>query len=225
MKKIIYLLIIFLPYNCLSQKSCGTVKDFDGNFYKTVQIGSQCWLAENLKVTHYSNGDAVLNIIDSIQWKKLTIGAYCNYNNKSKNTIKYGRLYNWYAVVDRRNICPTGWCIPTENEYQQLINHLGGEEIAGIKMQTTKDWSDDGFSINPNGTNKSGFSGLPGGRRMEDGTFINIDAIGDWWIFNEYNRAREYALMLELTFLYTNATISDESKKSGFSVRCIKCKK
>lgn len=140
------------------------VIDIDGNIYQAVKIGKQLWLAENLKVIHYRNGDPIQHIIDDIQWHNGGFGAYCNYGNDQTNATIYGCLYNWYAVNDKRNICPSGWHIPTEAEWTVLVNYLGGDSIAGGKMKEagTIHWE----SPNTGAINISGFSALPGGGRF-----------------------------------------------------------
>ena len=114
-----------------------TVTDIDGNAYHTVAIGKQVWLVENLKVTRYRNGDQIPNVSDNKQWCNLTTGAYCNYNNDANNVTTYGRLYNWYAVHDIRNIAPKGWHVATDVEWKILTDYLGGETIAGGKLKET----------------------------------------------------------------------------------------
>ena len=108
-----------------------SVTDIDGNVYLTTKIGNQVWMAENLKVTHYQNGDNILEITDNAGWVNSSAGAYCSYEYSKSNSNVYGYLYNWYAINDSRNIAPTGWHIPTFADWTELITHLGGEEIAG----------------------------------------------------------------------------------------------
>ena len=112
-------------------KKTGTVKDIDGNTYKTIQIGSQVWMAENLKVTHYRNGDSIDNIPDFDTWNAATKGAWCYYANADYLDAAYGKLYNWYAVNDSRGLCPTGWHVPSYDEWVTLANYLGGGAVAG----------------------------------------------------------------------------------------------
>ena len=150
----------------------GTVTDIDGNTYQTVKIGDQWWMAENLKVTCYRNGDAIPNITDGTTWASLSTGAYCEYNNDINNVATYGRLYNWYAVTDSRNIAPAGWHVPSDAEWKQLEMYLGmsqseadatgwrGTDEGGkLKEVGTMHWN----SPNTGATNESGFTALPGG--------------------------------------------------------------
>ena len=109
----------------------GTVTDIDGNLYYTVKIGEQWWMLENLRVTHYRNGDAIPNVTDDAEWEGLSTGAYCDYDNDPANVATYGRLYNWYAVGDSRNIAPAGWHVPSDDEWQTLVDYLGGSSVAG----------------------------------------------------------------------------------------------
>ena len=157
--------------------------DIDGNTYQTVKIGNQWWIAENLNVTHYQNGDAIPNVTDSAAWWGLTSGAYCNYNNDAANVAVYGRLYNWYAVHDSRNIAPAGWHVPSDAEWQTLVDYLGGDPVAGGKMKEagTTHW----ISPNTGATNESGFSGLPGGYRHTDGYYYDISYSASFWTFTE----------------------------------------
>ena len=114
----------------------GTVYDVDGNAYQTVQIGEQIWMAENLKTTHYKNGDAIQTGYDGIAWDGLTTGAYAVYNDDESNAAIYGYLYNWYAVDDSREVCPDGWHVPTDDEYKELEIYLGMSELEANSL----DW-------------------------------------------------------------------------------------
>ena len=111
------------PGCCLDCPSM--VTDYDGNSYSVVKIGSQCWMAENLKVTHYRNGDPIPHVTDDGEWGGLSTGAYCEYDNDPANVETYGRIYNWHAVDDSRNIAPEGWHVPTDDEWKQLEAYLG----------------------------------------------------------------------------------------------------
>jgi len=162
------------PVNApLSECLSCTVTDIDGNCYRTVTIGTQVWMAENLKVTHDCNGEAIPNVTDGATWAGLTAGAYCEYNNDVNNVATYGRLNNWYAVADSRNISPAGWHVASDAEWQTLSIFLGGDAIAGGKMKETgtTHW----YSPNTGATNESGFSALPGGYRASgNGPYENM---------------------------------------------------
>lgn len=148
----------------------GTVTDIDGNVYQTIKIGNQWWMAENLKVTHYRNGNAIPNVTSYFSWRDLSSGAYCAYNNDNGNADAYGMIYNWYwyAVDDSRNIAPIGWHVPTDEEWKELEMYLGLSQTEaddtgyrgtdeGDKLKATTGWYNNG-----NGTNESGFTALPG---------------------------------------------------------------
>jgi len=157
-----------------------TVTDYDGNVYHTIVIGTQTWTVENLKVTHYRNGDSIANVTGNSVWKSLTTGAYCWYNNNIDNKTPYGALYNWFTVNDSRNIAPIGWHVPTDAEWTILTTYLGGEIVAGGKMKET----DTTHWCNPNSgaTNESGFTALPSGlRHSYDGTFGSFRIFSGWW--------------------------------------------
>ena len=141
--------------------------DIDGNFYGTVQIGNQLWMSENLKTTHYNNGDEIPTGLTDGDWQNNTSGALAVYDDNELNADIYGRLYNWYAVVDNRGVCPENFHVPTDEEYTQLTNYLGGSDVAGGKMKEAglEHWN----SPNAGATNESGFSGFPGGFRNISG--------------------------------------------------------
>jgi uncharacterized protein (TIGR02145 family) len=195
-----------------------TVTDYDGNVYNTVTIGTQVWMKENLKVTHYNNGDTISNITAQGVWDTLTSGAYCNYNNNSSFVNTYGRLYNWYAVNDTRFLCPTGWHVPTDAEWTTLTNYLGGEDIAGgkLKEKDTTHWE----SPNTGATNDYWFTALPGGYRNSHGTFYGVGHYGYWWSATENNAT--IAWVRDLDYDNSNVTRDNYNKVDGFSVRCIR---
>ncbi len=162
----------------------GIVTDIDGNTYQTIKIGNQWWMAENLKVTHYRNGDAIPNVTDYTEWVYLTSGAYCAYDNDNSHVATYGRLYNWYAVSDSRNVAPSGWHVSTFEEWQTLEDYLGGSSVAGGKLKEagTSHWA----SPNTGATNESGFSALPSGYRSH--VYGHYSAMGfycDFWTSTE----------------------------------------
>jgi uncharacterized protein (TIGR02145 family) len=194
----------------------GNVTDKDGNIYHTVNIGTQVWLVENLKVTRYRNGESIPNITDNAQWSNLTSGAYCNYNNDINNVATYGRLYNWYAVNDSRGLAPAGWHIPIDAEWDILANFLGGSATAGGALKDTILWK----SPNTGATNSSGFSAFPGGYRSLNG---NFDYLGDYaffWSSTEYNTSNAW----RRTMNYNDSRVVryNYDKRSGFSVRCVR---
>ncbi len=196
----------------------GTVTDIDGNTYKTVKIGDQWWMAENLKVTHYRNGDAIPKVTNNNVWSGLSTGAYCEYDNNSENVVTYGRLYNWYAVNDSRNIAPTGWHVPTDAEWQTLVDFLGGEKVAGGKLKEAgkTHW----YSPNAGANNGSGFAALPGGHRNYNyGFFHSVGCYAAFWSSTELTSFS--AWYRYLFYLYSEVPRHDDDKRCGFSVRCV----
>ena len=201
-------------------KTYGTMTDQQGNTYRTIVIGTQEWMAENLRTTVYRNGNAIANVTDNTQWSSITTGAWCNYNNSSSNECPYGKLYNWYAVADPRNLCPTGWHVPTAAEWSTFaihLVHLGGEQAGNMKSTGTQYWTANNSGV----TNESGFSGLPGGYRYgTSGGFGLVGNFGIWWSSNEYdtNTARRF----EVGAVNPSINLTFDFKKTGSSVRCLR---
>lgn len=199
------------------QLSSLTVIDNDGNIYHTVSIGTQVWMTENLKTTKYRNGDPIPNITDNVLWNKLTTGAYSNYINDVNYSTKYGKLYNWFCIVDARNIAPIGWHVASDAEWTTLANNLGGESVAGGKLKEagSNNWTKD----NIQGINQIGFTALPGGYRNYDGNFGNIYGYGYWWC----NTGNSTTLK-NMTLIYNSNNLYKytNSKLDGFSIRCVK---
>lgn len=196
----------------------GTLSDQDGNIYKTITIGTQTWMAENLRVTKYRNGDPIPKT-DNYDWSNLTSGAYCNYENTLDiDTIStYGRLYNWYVVNDTRKIEPNGWHIPSKDEWYLLVDYLGGVSEAGSKLKE----AGNSHWVNPNeGTNETGFTALPGGHRFKDGIYNYLGFFGIWWSTTEYDSKNAWILYIVNEFTYTYSNIN--AKECGYSIRCIK---
>jgi len=196
--------------------SYGTMTDQDGNVYKTVKIGDQVWMAENLRVTHYRNGDPIPNVTSNWEWSHLRTGARCAYNNNNGNVTTYGLLYNWYALTDRRNIAPEGWHVPTDEEWKELERYLGSNAGGKLKERGTSHWK----SPNEGATNSSGFTALPGGSRNYHGTFYDIGDHAYFWSSTEYGR--DYAWLRHLYYNLSGAYRDDYDKLDGFSVRCVR---
>jgi uncharacterized protein (TIGR02145 family) len=193
------------------------MSDIDGNVYQTISIGTKTWMAENLKVTHYSNSMAIPNI--TVNWGNLSTGAYCWYNNDEaayKDT--YGALYNYYAVYDSNHLCPTGWHIPNYSEWIDLTRNLGGDSIAGGKMKEacTKHWA----FPNAGASNESGFTALPGGYCNSNGLCYDIGKGGHWWCLKEFNN--DYSKQMIVSCQVTAAYITNVDINVGISVRCVK---
>jgi uncharacterized protein (TIGR02145 family) len=212
-------------------KACpASVTDVDGNMYYTVTIGSQVWMAENLRVTHYRNGDSIPNVSDASPWTNLITGAYCNYNNDGDNVATYGRLYNWYAVGDSRNIAPVGWHVASDSDWISMEKTLGmsqseaeasgwrgGNEGCKLKETGTAHW----LAPNDSATNESGFSALPGGsRKYDDGTFPQIGSSAGFWTSTEATGAIAWGR--SLYYFYLNIGRSGSYKAYGHAVRCVK---
>jgi uncharacterized protein (TIGR02145 family) len=186
-------------------------------YAQTVTIGRQVWTSKNLNVSTYRNGDVIPEVQDKEAWAELTTGAWCYYDNAPSNGTKYGKLYNWYAVNDPRGLAPKGYHIPTDAEWTTLISYLNldGKYKAGKKIKSTSGWYDNG-----NGTNSSGFSGLPGGLRSHGGGFGGFGQSGDWWSSSEYETS--FAWGRGLIYYDGGARPSDPNKYNGFSVRCLR---
>jgi uncharacterized protein (TIGR02145 family) len=194
------------------------VTDVDGNSYNTITIGTQTWMAENLKTTRLNDGTSIPLVTSSATWGTLTTPAYCWYNNdEASNKVTYGALYNWYTA-NTGKLCPSGWHIPSDAEWTTLTDLFGGLSVAGGKMKEagTGHW----ISPNVGATNESGFTGLPAGYRDKTSGFLNIGTYALWWASTGINSTDSWGrglYNLDATVYrypyYTN---------HGFSVRCIK---
>lgn len=183
-----------------------------------VKIGNQIWMTQNLKVAFFRNGDSVPYVKTAEDWEKAgkeQKPAWCYYNNDPANDSKYGKLYNWYAVNDARGLAPAGWHIPSDLEWKQLTDYIGGNEAAGKKLKSASGWE-----LNGNGTNESGFSGLPGGYRYDYGFFNYGGLFAVWWASPvEYT---SFAWLYYQAYNFGNAFRYFPNKAFGFSVRCVK---
>jgi uncharacterized protein (TIGR02145 family) len=216
-------------------------KDGDNNYYPVVQINTQLWMAENLKTTKYNDGTAIPNIKDNTAWAVLTSGAYSDYDNTPANSTIYGRLYNGYAVDNNaatkvasnggKNVCPTGWHLPSNSEWNTLISYLinngygyegSGADIAKSLASTSGwlAWGTLGTVGNDQGSNNSsGFTALPGGYRGIDGTFYFTVGNGFWWAATEEDM---YDSALRLMYAWSHVALTDSDRGGGYSVRCVK---
>ena len=196
----------------------GLITDIDGNVYQIIKIGDQWWMAENLKVTHYRNGDAIPNVIGHSVWSNLTSGAYASYDFIHDNIAIYGLFYNWYAIDDSRGLAPEGSHVPTQDEWQTLIDFLGGFPVAGGKMKEagTAHWN----SPNTGATNESGFTALPGGYRPIWGEFTHMGYLARFYSSTEedIHRAQGRYLYFESSAIMRLAL----DKHCGFSIRCVR---
>src|ERR1035437_9296268 len=184
----------------------------------SVTICSQIWMLNNLEVTTYRNGDPIPQVTDPAAWGLLSTGAWC-YNNNTANGPVYGKLYNWYAVNDPRGLAPAGWHVPSDAEWTTLSTCLGGDLIAGGPMKEigTTHWT----PPNTGATNTSGFTGLPGGLRTNDGTFYGVGNFGFWWSSTE-NSNTSNAWTRFLACFNGPIARSNPPKQGGFSVRCLR---
>jgi len=207
--------------------SCGESMTYAGVDYSTVQIGDQCWFAENLRTTTYLNGEAIPQNLSDGDWSSTTSGAMAFYNDDLIAQAAYGGLYNWFAVDDARGLCPSGWHVPTDGEWMTMEMALGMSEAdanstgwrgteQGTQMKTTYGWYDDGKL----GANSSGFSGLPGGyRNSNHGGFANAGYFGYWWSSSPNGSNAWFRLLY-----YYNEIVSryNYNQRNGYSIRCVR---
>ena len=219
---------------------CGDAIEYQGYDYETVQIGQQCWFAENLRNENYQNGDAIPSELSASEWSSTNSGAVtlygegineCAWNSPATDAcdelwslMEYGRLYNWHAVGDARGLCPNGWHVPSDEEWMILEMSLGMTEIAAsnagyrgddqaLQMKTTYGWSNGG-----NGSNTSGFSALPAGSRYIEGYFSGAGNGSGWWSSSLSGELGWYRV---INYLNDNIYRSFENRRKGFSVRCV----
>ncbi len=160
------------------------VKDHEGSKYKTVTIGNQIWISENLNTSYFNNGEKIPEAKTVEEWAKAFEEgkpAWCYYENTLSNGEKYGKLYNWYVLKDSRGISPNGWHLPSCDEFKQMRDEFGGLETSGLHLKSTTSWCKRYSGEEGNGTNNSGFSGLAGGYRDSQGNFSSLTKEGYWW--------------------------------------------
>ena len=219
MKKVAFIVSLVLVLILLAVVFAATeVEQITSN---EVTIGNQVWMTKNLNVDKFRNGDLILEAKTAEEWK--TAGekgepAWCFYENDPANGEKYGKLYNWYAVNDPRGLAPEGWHIPSDAEWMETINQLGGEEKAGEFLKAMSDWFDNG-----NGTNESGFTALPSGVRSNHGNFSAIEKNGLWWSSTQTEKRNKEVVWYYYLDYYFDWVIREVSiKENGLSVRCVK---
>ena len=225
-----------LPPGFPSELPCGviTVRDIDGNTYNTVRIGTQCWMRENLRVTRYNDGTNIpldtsggrFGYVGGQTWSSRTTGARTVFGHDRNKLATRGYLYNWYAAkgihttgsTTYKNICPTGWHVPTDAEWTTLINFLGGDSAAGGKMKSTGTtyWS----APNRGATNESGFTALPGGNRSEGGDFTRF--INNAFFLSATGNDSYGAWVRSLNSINSNVYRGNYHMQLGASVRCIR---
>jgi len=195
------------------------ISDIDGNPYATVHIGNQRWMAENLNVTHFRNGDPIPEARSDADWElaaELSQPAWCYYNNDPVNASTYGKLYNWYAINDPRGIEPEGWRVPSTREWANLIDYLEGDDLTGKKLKSMTGWDSNG-----NGDNSSKFNGFPGGGRLVEGDFQSIGRAGIWWTSSQNTAISGYGY--NLNHADSKVLRGTFDKGTGMSIRCLYC--
>jgi uncharacterized protein (TIGR02145 family) len=216
---ILPLLLLLLLSACSQspEKSpTGTVTDIDGNRYGTVKIGSAVWMSENLRTTHYRNGDPVPEVQSPTAWGSTAAGAWCNYDNRAENGNRFGRLYNWQAVNDPRGLAPRGWHVATDREWSLLATALGGEAVAGASMKASGKWQGTGNDT----AEASGFDALPAGaRRDSDGAFVLLEEYSRFWSSTESGPMKAWGRAMG--YFEKALHRGEVSKRTGFSVRCV----
>jgi len=189
--------------------------------FKTVTIGDQVWMAENLNMDKFRNDDSIPHAQTAEEWQQAGANgqpAWCYYDNDPANGKIYGKLYNWYALSDWRGLAPEGWRIPSDEVWKKLIKLMGGYEVAGDKLKATDTtyWQ----SPNTGATNETGFTALPGGRRFNEGSFYNFGEFGYWWSTTEHDSY--YAFYRGIAYNHSDVFRDNVNKEFGFSVRCVR---
>jgi uncharacterized protein (TIGR02145 family) len=201
----------------------GTVSDVDGHKYRIIRIGNTYWLRSNLCVTKYRTGEAIPVVTADNQWKTLTTGGICSYEISGENAQRYGLLYNKYAVDNAKGICPEGWHVPSYHEWMQLADLIGGSSVAGGRLKsrgTIEGGTGLWYAPNSGATDSTGFSGLPGGYRINYGTFYSLGNVAFFWSSSDSTATVGWNVILDAnnTELQRNFNL----KTNGFSVRCTK---
>ena len=198
--------------------SCSSgLRDIDNKNYKIIKIDTRTWMAENLSVSRFRNGDTITEVKSPEEWIKLGQEgkpACCSYQNDPEKSKIYGKLYNWFALNDPRGLAPNGWHVSSDEEWSDMINFMGGGVIAALNMRTV------GFSDNGNAPSEGGFTALPGGCCNNNGVFSGIGSYSNWWSSTALNTS--LAWMRQLNCLKCDITSLGRDKISGFSVRCVK---
>ena len=214
---LILLLFVFSSSTFIvAQTPGGGVTDIDGNSYPTTIYGSVEIMAENLKTTRYSNGDAIPNVTDFGVWKNLSSGAWCHFSNDPANDSIYGKLYNGFVVDDSRNVCPTGWHVADQSEWNDIKNTVGFNPGGAMKSTGLSYWQ----SPNSGATNTANFNGKGGGRRSSTLDFFNFNEEGRWWSSTPANSVAVYEMIL----FYNNTSMTTSSasnRNNGYAIRCV----
>jgi uncharacterized protein (TIGR02145 family) len=192
--------------------------DADGNIYKVIAIGTQIWMAENLRTTKFKDGTTIPKVSDDAKWTELSTPAYCWYaNNETGYKELCGALYNWYTV-NTGKLCPSGWHVPSDAEWTTLTDYLGGESLAGGKLKEVVNthWG----RSNDGADKSSGFTALPGGYRVSTGSFYGVGNYGNWWSSSKYDSGSAWYRGMYYSSNSVGRVVY--SMVDGFSVRCIK---
>lgn len=213
----IYSILMVAFIKTATGQNVAQVKDQDGNNYKTVRIGNQIWMAENLRTTKYNDGTSIPMVVDKNAWIVLSTPAYCWYNNDTIFKNSYGALYNGFTI-NTNKLCPSGWHVSTDAEWTALVERLGGENSAGGKLKEsgTINWSDPNLGA----TNESGFSALPGGTRYTNGLFFSNKTAGYWWTTSRSKELNGWYRSLNNSTSAVSKNYHDST--NGFSVRCVR---
>ncbi len=206
--------------------SCATLPychspTMDNYSYGVVEIGNQCWFAENLRTTVYADGSSIPEVTSSPAWSGLNTGARCDYNNDASTVAAWGRLYNWHAVMDAAGLCPNGWHVPTDGEWIALENYLsanGFNGVEGTALKSTSGW-DDYEGESGNGTDNFGYTALPAGYRTRHGPFTYAGGLTRWWSSSNYG-GQSWALYL--IFFSSQHNLNYYHPRTGHSVRCLR---
>lgn len=219
--KLTLAILLFFSLSCKKEAEETTVSDFDGNIYETVKIGDQTWMKENLKTTKLNNGVSIENMTDNFGWSETMSPAYCWYECVPANKDIFGGIYNYTAVSTGR-LCPQGWHVPSIDDWNELVDYLGGIAAAGGKMKEsgTEHWN----SPNSDATNQSGFTGLPGGyRSFRDGAFFSVKDNASWWSTSINTSSTAWIVAITL-YNTTAVQVVSGDLRYGVSVRCLKNK-
>ena len=237
MKKLYSILVLFLGvfliHSCNKDEISTTITDIDGNVYQTVTIGTQVWMAENLKTTKYNDGTAIPLVTNNAAWTNLTTPGYCWYNNDAANKNIYGAMYNGFTVQTSK-LCPTGWHVPAEDEFLILQRYLiaNGYNYDGTttenkiakSMAATTRWASSTYTGTPgnvlSSNNSCGFSGLPGGIRVYSGIYYYIENEGYCW--STRTESSNFGYFFSLNYATVGLIESSGPRRSGISVRCLK---
>jgi uncharacterized protein (TIGR02145 family) len=197
-------------------QTCGDIEtDVDGNSYQTVQIGDQCWLAEDLRTTKYRDGSTISNVSDNNEWAALSTGGWAYYANNDLNSDINGKLYNWFAVNNSNGICPSGWKVPTDNDWKILETELG----MTLEEANNEEWRGSDMNVGERLQDVDGFSAILGGSRASNGVFSSGGRNGIWWSSSEVQSVSAWTRLLrsEISGVYRN----NSNKSFGLSVRCL----